>query len=100
MKLKCARMSDKGSVGYITVRNNKLEVCSNRDEGCSFITKGEHGVVTLEIIGEECGERNGIFVGVKDGNLVTEKVTEKISEDFQFQVKLEFGVGMITSCSH
>ena len=98
-KLKCARMDDKGSVRYISVNKEtrRLQICSHHYNACTFVAKGEHGVVTLSTLpDEDSPTAQRLVLRVENGNLelVQDETTKKGSEELKFQVKLEFGVGI------
>ena len=72
-----------------------LRVTSTESEASDFIVQGSHGIVTLKVFATT-GQQPLTVMMTEDGNL---KATMDPLQPTTFEVKLEFGVGVVAFCS-
>jgi len=72
-----------------------LRVTSTESEASDFIVQGNHGIVTLKVFATN-GQQPLTVMMTEHGNL---KATVDPVQPTTFEVKLEFGVGVVAFCS-
>ena len=95
MKLKSALITKNSLYQYLQVSTNgKLSVTPERDDATVFIIQGSHGIVTLKA--EQTPSKTLTVIKDVYGNL---EAKHDPPEPTEFEVKLDFGVGVVAFCS-
>ena len=95
MKLKSALITENSPYQYLQVSTNgKLSVTPERDDATVFIIQGSHGIVTLKA--EQTPSKTLTVIKDVYGNL---EAKHDPPEPTEFEVKLDFGVGVVAFCS-
>ena len=95
MKLKSALITENSPYQYLQVSTNgKLSVTPERDDATVFIIQGSHGIVTLKA--EQTPSKTLTVIKNVNGNL---EAKHDPPEPTEFEVKLDFGVGVVAFCS-
>ncbi|XP_022807899.1 uncharacterized protein LOC111344893 isoform X2 [Stylophora pistillata] len=95
MKLMSALNIENSPYQYLQVSTNgKLRVTPDRDDATVFIIQGSHGIVTLKA--EPTPSKSLTVTKDAFGNL---EARIDPPEPMEFEVKLDFGVGVVAFCS-